>query len=60
VATTTTIQDDNFRDAVISRSLLEDAIAWIAENMEPEDVFSEKALEAWATRHGMTLDNPDE
>lgn len=47
-------------NAVISRSLLEDAIAWIVENMEPEDVFSEGALEAWATGHGMTFDNPDE
>lgn len=57
---TTTKQDNNFMNAVISRSLLEDAIAWIVENMEPEDVFSEGALEAWATGHGMTFDNPDE
>lgn len=45
---TTTKQDHNFRDEVISRSLLEDAIAWIANNMEPEDVFSEKQLQTWA------------
>lgn len=57
---TTTKQDQNFKDEVISRTLLEDALLWIRSNMEPEDVFDEAVLEVWATGHGMTFDNADE
>jgi hypothetical protein len=49
---TTTKQDQNFKDEVISRTLLEDAIEWIAKNMEPEDVFSDGQLKAWAFSNG--------
>ena len=54
---TTSRQDRDFLDSVISSSLLEDALFWIEKNMEPADVFSEKVLEAWAVRHGMTLED---
>jgi hypothetical protein len=45
---TTTKQDQNFKDEVISTTLLEDAIEWIQKNMEPEDVFTDRQLRAWA------------
>jgi hypothetical protein len=45
---TTTIQDRQFINAVIGKSLLEEAIQWIRDNMEPEDVFSQEQLEDWA------------
>jgi len=54
---TTSRQDRDFLDSVISSSLLEDALFWIEKNMEPADVFSEKVLEAWAVGHGMTLED---
>ncbi len=41
-------QDRNFISSVISNTLLEDSIEWIKENMNPEDVFSDAQLEAWA------------
>ena len=56
---TTTKQDQNFKDEVISSKLLEDAIAWIAKNMEPEDVFSESQLKEWAASNGFTEDGND-
>lgn len=45
-------QDHDFRDALIPNNLLEDAIAWIAKNMSPDDVFDEKTLDAWASDNG--------
>lgn len=45
-------QDNDFRDALISNSLLEDAISWIAKNMSPSEVFDEKELASWATENG--------
>ena len=54
---TTSKQDRDFLESVISSSLLEDALSWIEENMEPADVFSEKVLEAWAVGRGMTLED---
>jgi hypothetical protein len=49
---TTAAQDREFLRAVISSSLLEEAMAWIAKNMEPEDVFDRKTLENWAIDNG--------
>jgi hypothetical protein len=33
-------------------SLLDDAVTWIAANLEPEDVFSDIELCAWAQKAG--------
>ena len=45
---TSSMQDREFIASVISSALLEDAIDWIRENLEPEDVFGDKTLEDWA------------
>lgn len=45
---TSTKQDNYFRDSLIPNSLLEDAIYWIRSNMSPTDVFPEKELLSWA------------
>ncbi len=46
--TTTFKQDQDFLQAMISPSLLEDALNWIRKNMTPDEVFSEDALVLWA------------
>jgi hypothetical protein len=46
---TTVTQDRAFLDAVIPHAMLEDAIDWIAANLDPEDVFSVADLNYWAS-----------
>lgn len=50
---TTASQDSEFLRDVISGTLLEDAISWIAGNMNPEDVFSDSQLRQWADENGL-------
>jgi hypothetical protein len=57
---TTAAEDKQFIESVISPYLLEEAIAWIAKNIEPEGVFSKKALIQWAENEGMTKENNHE
>jgi hypothetical protein len=45
---TTNSEDADFIKAVISTTLLEEAAKYIAENFDPEDVYSEEQLENWA------------
>jgi len=45
---TTTTQNNDFIRNVIDGRLLEAAIEWISDNMEPEDVFGNARLEEWA------------
>lgn len=45
-------EDHDFKEALIPNSLLDDAIAWIAKNLNPEEVFDEKVLGEWATENG--------
>lgn len=40
-------QDKDFLNSVVS-DLLDDACAWIGDNLEPDDVFNEKKLKDWA------------
>ena len=54
---TTTKQDRNFLDEVVGSELLAKAIEWIAQNMEPEDVFSERQLKEWAENAGLVEEN---
>lgn len=49
----TTAQDRAFRDSIISETVLEEAVQWIADNMDPEDVFPDGALRAWARGVGL-------
>ncbi len=49
---TTVKQDHDFISAMISGSLLEDAIKWINENLSPEEVCDDKQLKAWADNAG--------
>ena len=52
---TTVKQDHEFIFALISSALLEEAMKWIGDHMEPEDVFSQKQLENWAEGAGYNL-----
>lgn len=45
---TTLEQDKAFLEEVISTDLLERAVDWISENLEPDDVFTEARLKEWA------------
>ena len=49
---TSVSEDRDFIAAVISTSLLEDAMAWIGMNMNPDAVFGEDDLKAWAESNG--------
>ena len=50
-------QEKDFKSAMgISDTLLDEAIVWIAENMDPDDVFEdEEKLHAWATKNGYVI-----
>lgn len=41
-------QDKDFISSIIGTDLLENAIEWIRNNMNPEDVFTETDLKNWA------------
>ena len=45
-------QNKRFVTAILPQWPLDDAIEWIAGNMDPEDVFPEKELAHWATENG--------
>ena len=52
-------QDKNFASEMeghinysISHSALDDAIDWIGKELDPDDVFDTKKLEAWAENNG--------
>ena len=45
---TTVKQDRDFIDNLISSDMLELAIEWIRDNLEPEDVFTDEQLGQWA------------
>ena len=45
---TTAAQDRRFLDEIVGTGLLENAIEWIKDNLEPDEVFDEKDLDRWA------------
>ena len=47
-------QDLAFAHDVVGTGLLETSIDWIQSNMNPEEVFTEKQLSAWAEVNGFT------
>lgn len=42
----------NFIDAILPQDLLDVAVVWIGDNLEPDDVFSTDQLEEWALEDG--------
>lgn len=46
---------DDLLPAQLSSSALDSAIAWISKNLDPDDVFNEKDLMAWAESNGYVL-----
>jgi hypothetical protein len=56
----TTGQDKNFAEEMaaqldelkMSSSTLDNAIVWMQDNLEPDDVFTEKQLKYWAESNG--------
>jgi hypothetical protein len=53
---TSSRQDSDFINAVVSETLLEEAIDWIQSHMSPEDVFSDTDLDDWAIGAGYTIE----
>ena len=45
-------QDSNFINEMFSSTLLEQAMQFIADNFEPEDIFEEDILKQWAEDNG--------
>ena len=57
---TTVQQDEAFIKDIIDRYLLEKAIEWIQQNMNPEDVFTKQELIDWAKKNNDPEDVFDE
>lgn len=45
-------ENKDFLRAMIPEDLLDEAIDWINDHMEPEEVFKNSALEDWAEENG--------
>lgn len=43
---------DSIGEVTMKKSALDNAILWIGNNLDPDDVFDEKDLIAWATSNG--------
>ena len=52
-------QDCAFRDEAIGTEILENAIDWIRNNLDPEDVFDNEQLAIWADENGYEITNGD-
>lgn len=46
----------DFADELFGQTKLDDAIEWISSNLNLEEVFDSRALEAWAEEHGYVLE----
>ena len=47
-----TVQERDFIAALIPCSLLDEAVDWIASNLNPGDVFPDHDLREWAEKNG--------
>lgn len=45
-------QDSNFINEMFSTTLLEQAMQFIVDNFEPEDIFEEDVMKQWAEDNG--------
>ena len=52
-------QNSDFAEAVVEGAAIDRAVEWIGKNLKPEDVFSERALEIWATQNGFKQDEDE-
>lgn len=50
---TSATQDRQFLSAVINDALLEEAIEWIKDNLEPDEVFDKDDLYDWGIANGL-------
>lgn len=46
------LMEENIDTVKVSNTALDNAIEWIGDNLEPEDVFSKANLELWAESNG--------
>jgi len=46
--------NDRFKQKIIDKWPLDEAIEYINKNLGPDDVFEDEELEKWAFRHGFT------
>lgn len=53
---TTNQNNRDFIADLISSSLLDDAIDWIANSLSPEEVFRNEELKTWAEDNGYVLE----
>lgn len=53
----TTKENDKFIKYIISNSLLDEALDWIANNLEPGEVFNEVQLSIWAKDNGFVKED---
>lgn len=47
--------NEMFRNALFDSDLLDQAIEWIREHLQVEEVFNESELQQWAEDNGYTL-----
>ncbi|HRP33524.1 MAG TPA: hypothetical protein PKV73_16625 [Agriterribacter sp.] len=46
------LSDDCIDEVKLSRTALDNAIDWISQNLDPDDVFDSKQLSTWAENNG--------
>jgi hypothetical protein len=46
------LMKDNVDEVKMSKTALDEAVSWIGDNLDPDDVFNEKSLSAWAESNG--------
>lgn len=46
------VMRDSVDEVKMSNGALDNAIEWISKNLNPDDVFSDKELSAWAEANG--------
>ncbi len=53
-------ENTKFADSVIEKSaMLDDAIDWISNSMDPEEVFNADDLKRWAEDNGYCMDESE-
>ena len=57
--TTSSSEDQDFVNAMISETLLEQAAEYIADNFDPEEVYPEQKLRDWAIDNGFVEKEPE-
>lgn len=57
---TSSYQDRSFIDSVVSNTLLEESIEWIASNLSPGDVFDASEVESWVIDYVKSNLSPEE